>query len=57
MAFNGFFPRLGPVVRADIYLPRILNGTTLSAEYHFLPSLTGRNGRDFYYTVGAEFDI
>jgi hypothetical protein len=54
---EGDFFRMGPVIQATIFLPRLLYGVSLTAEYDFLPSVFGPVGRTYYFTTGAEFTL
>jgi hypothetical protein len=53
---DGSFFRLGPAVRAQIALPR-LKDLSLSAEYDYLPTISGKSGRNDLYKLGAAFPL
>jgi hypothetical protein len=53
---NDFF-RLGPTAQLRLLFPTFFQGLTLSAEYHYLPTLSGPGGHDSLFKAGAELTI
>jgi len=46
------FARIGPVVQLQLQFPTFLEGLILRVEYHFLPTLSGREGHDSLLKAG-----
>ena len=51
------FARIGPVVQLQLLFPTFLEGLILRVEYHFLPTLSGREGHDSLLKAGADLAI
>ncbi|MDQ6765809.1 MAG: hypothetical protein M3Z22_06900 [Verrucomicrobiota bacterium] len=56
-AAPGDFARVGPVVQLRILAPRILQGLTLSAGYHYVPAFEGPAEHDSLFRAGVELAI
>lgn len=51
------FSRLGPVAQLRLFFPTVFRGLTMSAEYHYLPTLSGPGSPDWLFKAGAELTI
>ena len=51
------FFRAGPVVQLRIFAPHVLEGLTLSGEYHYTPAITGPSGNDTLFEASVQLAI
>ena len=56
-AVNGSFFRLGPNVQGTLDFPTFLNGFSASAQYGYLPAISGPNGETSLYTLSAALTL
>ncbi len=52
----GSFFRMGPEVRGQVAIPK-LNNFSLSAEYDYLPTISGPSGRNYLYKLAAAIPL
>lgn len=53
----GDFLRIGPAAELQLQFPEFGKGLVLSSEYHYLPTISGLDGRNSLFRAGAELAI